>query len=192
MMPVIIQKDDKRVVESMKWGLIPHWAKDDKIGYKLINARSEGAFDKPTWRGPVKHHRCLVPAHGFYEWKVIEGSKTKQPYFIRPQDQELFAFAGVYDTWRDPGGNEIRSYSIMTTEPNAEMTGIHNRMPVILHPDDEGLWLDPSLEERDVLEALLQPYEDGKLEMYEVSRDVNVVRNGEQYGDKLIYPINSQ
>jgi putative SOS response-associated peptidase YedK len=185
-----------RMLEPMKWGLIPFWAKEAKIGYKLINARSEGAFDKPAWRGPIKRKRCLVPCHGFYEWKRSNSTNTKQPYFIRPRDQELFAFAGLYDTWKDPDGNEVWSYTIMTTAPNAEMAGIHNRMPVILHPDDESLWLDPGLgedkEERGVLEALLRPYADGQLEMYEVSSDVNVVRNGDKLGDKLIYPINSQ
>jgi putative SOS response-associated peptidase YedK len=103
--------------------------------------------------------------------------------------QELFAFAGVYDTWHDAEGRELRSYSILTTEPNAEMAGIHNRMPVILQQDDEAVWLDSSLEEREVLESLLRPYPDGKLAMHEVSSDVNVVRNNEA---KLIYPVNSQ
>jgi putative SOS response-associated peptidase YedK len=195
LMPVVIGSGGGRGrrLKLMKWGLIPRWAKEAKIGYKLINARSEGAFDKPSWRGPLKHQRCLVPARGFYEWRRLDGKKAKQPYFIRPRDQELFAFAGIYDAWVDPEGREVWTFAIMTTEPNAEMASIHNRMPVILHPDDESLWLDPSLgtdrEDREVLATLLRSYEDGKLEMHEVSSDVNVVRNNE---NKLIYPINSQ
>lgn len=188
-LPVIMQSEHGRTLEPMKWGLIPQWAKDPNIGYKMINARAEGIFDKPAWRGPIKYRRCLVPATGFYEWKRESGERTKQPYFIRPKDQELFAFAGIYETWHDATGNEIWSFSIITTEPNADMMVVHDRMPVILHPDDWDNWLEPSLQERGPIEELMRPYEDGELEIYEVSRDVNVVKNNEQ---KLIYPINSQ
>jgi len=192
MLPVVIQSELGRTVEVMKWGLVPFWAKDPKIGYKMINARAEGIFDKPSWRGPIKYRRCLVPATGFYEWKRQAGEKAGQPFFIHPLDlgdQELFAFAGIYDTWHGTLGNELWSYSIITTAPNAEMSKIHDRMPVILHPDDWDTWLSPSLDDRGVLETLLRPYEDGKLEMYEVSSDVNAVKNNDNY---LVYPINSQ
>jgi putative SOS response-associated peptidase YedK len=190
MLPVIIQSEHGRTIEPMKWGLVPMWAKDINIGYKMINAREDGIFDKPAWRGPIRHHRCLVPATGFYEWKHLDGKKTKQPYFIKPKDQELFAFAGIFDVWHDKvTGSELWSYSIITTEPNKEMTAIHDRMPVILHPDDWDVWLSPSLDDRGAIEALLRPYGDGTLEMYEVSSDVNIVKNND---NKLIYPLNSQ
>jgi putative SOS response-associated peptidase YedK len=188
-MPVVTPNaEGKNELTVMKWGMVPVWAKDDKVGYKLINARSEEAFDKPTWRGPLKSHRCLIPATGFYEWRKTDG-KTKQPFFIRPADQELFAFAGIYSTWKSPEGFELQSYSIMTTAPNREMAAIHDRMPVILHPEDEDSWLLSSPNDRGAIEALLRPYEDGKLLMHEVSSDVNVVRNNDKV---LIYPLNSQ
>ncbi len=132
-----------RTIESMQWGLVPKWAKEPNIGYKMINARSEGIFEKPSWRGPIKYQRCLVPANGFYEWRREASGRVKTPYFIHPKDQGLFAFAGIYEIWHDPQGNELWSYAIITTTPNAEMTSVHDRMPVILHPDDWELWLDP-------------------------------------------------
>jgi len=183
-MPIIAVLDGKRVVEPMRWGLIPSWSKEPESRYATFNARSEDLFSKPTWRGPARYHRCLVPATGFYEWQKQNGN-TKQPMLIRPDDQKYFAFAGLFDVWRD----DLFSYSIVTTTPNKEMSTVHNRMPVILHPDDWDDWLSPSLETRDDIEPLLRPYEDGKLEIYEVSRDVNVVKNN---SNQLIVPLNSQ
>lgn len=182
-MPVVAEVEGKRVVEPMKWGLVPMWSKEPQAKYATFNARSEDLFEKPTWRGPARHHRCLIPASGFYEWKRL-GSE-KQPMFIHPKDQKYFAFAGVFDEWH----GELLTYSIVTTTPNKEMSAIHNRMPVILHPDEWDTWLEPSLQTRDSLEPLLRPYEDEKLEMYKVSRDVNVVKNN---NGKLILPLNSQ
>ena len=109
------------VAEIMRWGLIPHWAKDIKIGYKLINARAESVFEKPMWHSAVEHYRCLVPARGFYEWKVLPDVKQKQPFYIHPKDQDLFAFAGLWSTYKDVEGYEIKSFSILTTTPNKEM-----------------------------------------------------------------------
>lgn len=185
-MPVVIKSDAGISVEPMLWGLVPMWAKDVSIGYKMINARAESLFDKPAWRGPIKHRRCLVPATGFYEWKLQSDSKGKQPYFIKPKDQEVFAFAGVFDSNIDATGRELWSYSIITTEPNKEMANLHNRMPVILRPEDESVWLEPSLQDRGAVEALLRPYHDGGLEMYEVSRDVNSVKNNDEH---LVYAL---
>lgn len=184
-MPVIIDDNGKNQVLIMKWGLVPVWAKDANIGYKLINARAESVFDKPMWKGAVLHKRCLVPSSGFYEWKVVD-DKTKQPYFIKPKDQNMFAFAGIYSSWKDSEGHELLTFSIMTTEPNKEMAKIHNRMPVILRPEDEDTWLRPSSETRSDIEPLLRPLEDGALEMYTVSRDVNSVKNNDE---KLIYHL---
>jgi putative SOS response-associated peptidase YedK len=191
-LPVIIQSEYGKTIEPMKWGLIPHWSKDPGIGYKLINARAETLFDKPSWRGPIKYHRCLVPARGFYEWeKQSNGSKAliKQPYFIRPKDQELFAFAGIYDTWLDHFGNEVWSFSIITVTANKDMAKIHHREPVILQPEEEALWLDPSVQDRSVIETCLRMYPDGNLELIAVSQDVNIAKNNDQH---LIYPMNSQ
>jgi putative SOS response-associated peptidase YedK len=182
-MPVVAEIDGKRAVEPMKWGLVPMWSKEPQVKYATFNARAEDLFEKPTWRGPAKHHRCLIPATGFYEWRRL--GSDKQPIFIHPKDQKYFAFAGVFDEWH----GELLTYSIVTTTPNKEMSEIHNRMPVILHPDDWDAWLEPSLQTRDSLEPLLRPYEDGKLETFEVSRDVNAVRNN---SGELILPFNSQ
>jgi len=182
-MPVVAEIEDKRVVEPMKWGLVPMWAKEPELKYSTFNARAEDLFEKPTWRGAARHHRCLVPASGFYEWKR-QGSE-KQPLFVHPKDQQYFAFAGIFDEWH----GELLTYSIVTTAPNKEMSEIHNRMPVILRPDDWGTWLEPELQTRDSVDFLLRPYEDGKLETFEVSKDVNVVRNNDSH---LVAPLNSR
>lgn len=191
-MPIIVSLDNKPSVRLMRWGLVPVWAKDLKIGYKLINARSETLFDKPMWKSLIKSKRCLIPANGFYEWrKEPEGSKTvKQPYFIKPKDEKLFAFAGLWSTWKDVEGMEWDTYSIITTQPNKEMSAIHDRMPVILHQDDESSWLSPTNDsDRLAIEAVLRPFDNDGLEMWEVSTDVNAVKNN---NEKLIYPLNSQ
>jgi len=191
-MPVITEDETGRHLELMKWGFIPVWAKDPKMGYKLINARDDGIFEKPMWRSVIQKKRALIPADGFYEWKKPEaGSKAaKQPYYIHPKQMELFGFAGVWETWKDVEGKEWKTYSIITTEPNKEMRNVHNRMPVILHQDDESSWLSPSHNnDRGAIEALLRPWEDNGLEMFEVSPEVNATRNNEA---KLIYPINSK
>lgn len=188
-MPIITHGEDgKNNIELMKWGLVPFWAKDMKIGYKLINARAETLFEKPMWRSVIKSKRCLIPATGFYEWKkVLEGTKErKQPFYIRPKHEELFSFAGVWDTWKDVEGKEWKTYSIITTEPNREMKSVHKRMPVILHQEDEASWLEPSHETRETIEPFLHPYEDNGLELFEVSTDVNATRNNDEH---LVYPI---
>lgn len=190
-MPVIVEDEHGRHhLELMKWGLIPGWAKDPNIGYKLINARDDGIFTKPVWRSAILKRRALIPADGFYEWKKPANPKEhKQPFYIHPKQIDIFSFAGVWETWKDSENNEWKTYSIVTTEPNKEMRSVHNRMPVILHQEDEAAWLEPSKATRDDIEPLLRPYEDNGLEMFEVSSDVNVTRNNEA---KLILPINSQ
>ncbi len=186
-LPVITQ-DDARHMKLMRWGLIPVWAKDEKIGFKMINARAETLFEKSTWKRPALKQRCLVPANGFYEWKKLDDGK--RPFYIKPKDQELFSFAGVYDNWTSrETGEVVQSYSIVTTKPNKEMTAIHDRMPVILQPEQEAHWLDPSNDDPDSIADLLHPYEDNMLEMYEVSRDVGSVANNSK---ELIYPLPTQ
>jgi putative SOS response-associated peptidase YedK len=185
-MPVITLNDDgKPQAELMKWGIPRMLGKD--LVKELINTRADKAFGG-FWRKTVMNHRCLVPATGFYEWKQSRDGKI--PFFIHPKDDDLFAFAGIWSVWKDQDGHELNTYSIMTTEPNQEMRSVHDRMPVILHPEDESTWIAPAHEDvRGAIEALLRPYEDNGLEMFEVSRDVNVVRNN--YGE-LLTPINSQ
>lgn len=179
-MPIVTMSDSgDPTVETMKWGLIPFWAKDPNIGYKMINARAESVFEKPAWRSVILRKRCLIPADGFYEWKKLQESakERKRPFYIHPKQLDIFSFAGVWETWKDEHGNEWKTYSIVTTEPNKEMSGIHDRMPVILHQEDEAAWLEPSRVTRDSIEPLLRPLEDNSLEMYEVSDDVNSPKN---------------
>jgi putative SOS response-associated peptidase YedK len=188
-MPVItVDESGQPRLELMQWGLIPAWAKDPSIGYKLINARDDTIFEKPMWRGLVLKKRALIPADGFYEWKRLpgDGKERKQPFYIHPKHVDVFSFAGVWETWKDIEGKELKTYSIITTEPNEEMSSVHNRMPVILHPEDEASWLEPSKVKREEIEPFLHPYEDNGLEMYEVSKDVNSAANNDEH---LIYAL---
>jgi putative SOS response-associated peptidase YedK len=142
-----VRQDPKNPIRHctlMRWGLIPFWAKDPAIGISTINAMSETAASKPAFREPMQNRRCLIPADGFYEWKRI-GAKEKQPYNFCMADDSLFAFAGLWDRWKDSTGKEILSCTILTTRPNALLTEIHDRMPAILRPDDFNLWLDPGI-----------------------------------------------
>lgn len=179
-MPVITQNG----LEFMRWGLIPVWAKDEKIGYKLFNARSESVFEKPIWKAVITRKKCLIPANGFYEWKKEQDGK--QPFFIHPNDQHLFMFAGVWEEWSREG-KRWRTYSILTTQPNKEMEEIHDRMPVILNKDDWQQWLDAD-RQMDI-EPLLVSYKDNGLELFMVSKEVNVATTN---NDTLILPINSK
>jgi putative SOS response-associated peptidase YedK len=175
-MPVIVNHGEGNVIEMMRWGLIPVWAKDDKIGYKMINARAETLDEKPTWKRPLKSQRCIIPASGFYEWQ--KHGSTKQPFYIHLPDSELMGFAGLFDTWHDPAGNEVRSYSIITTTPNSLMKPIHDRMPAILHQSAEDSWIDPAADgNTGYLESLLRPYTAKDMDAYEVSDEVNKPQN---------------
>ena len=141
--PVIIKQEGLTLAWTMKWGLIPFWAKERKIGDKMFNVRSESLSTKIGFRKSFQTKRCLVPSNGFYEWKTENGKKI--PYFIEVSNRPLFAFAGIYDLWEEPvSGREVYSYAIITTEPNSDIKPIHHRMPVILRPEQEKTWLDPS------------------------------------------------
>jgi putative SOS response-associated peptidase YedK len=144
--PIIRQnpKTPVRELSLLRWGLIPSWAKDSSGAAKMINARSETAGTKPAFRDALKLRRCLIPADGFYEWQKT--GKEKQPYCFEIADGELFAFAGIWDHWRDPNSNSVGTCSILTTTPNAVTSAVHDRMPVILDPDSYDLWLDPGLQ----------------------------------------------
>ncbi|REJ71686.1 MAG: SOS response-associated peptidase [Planctomycetota bacterium] len=165
-----------RELSQVRWGLIPSWAKDEKIGSRLINARGETVAEKPSFRSAFKRRRCLVPADGFYEWKKLD-DRSKQPYFIGMAGDEPFAFAGLWEHWTDPGGKEVESCTIITTEANELLAELHDRMPVILHEQDYDQWLDPQEAEKDRLLGLLVPYESSALRAYPVSRLVNSPRN---------------
>jgi putative SOS response-associated peptidase YedK len=181
-MPVIIREDTQRML-SMQWGLIPAWAKELRMKFSTINARAEGLTSSPVFRGPFRRRRCLVPASGFFEWQPTP--RGKQPYCFQLRGGELFAFAGLYDIWRDPQGVDHYSYSIITTTPNELVAPVHNRMPVILHRDGEGSWLDASAQPAQ-LQALLAPYSAEQMEAFPVSRIVNNPAND---SDELLQPL---
>ncbi|HZW37238.1 MAG: SOS response-associated peptidase [Deltaproteobacteria bacterium] len=145
-----------RELALLRWGLIPSWAKDPAIGDRLINARAETAREKPSFRNAFKRRRCLIPASGFYEWQRKE--RGKQPHYIRMRDGHLFAFAGLWDRWESPGAGGVETCTILTTDANAVLVPIHDRMPVILPRGEYARWLDPSLQDPDSLAALLVPY----------------------------------
>lgn len=165
----------QREFRWMRWGLIPSWAKDPKIGNKLINARAETLAEKPSFRNAFKRRRCLIIADGFYEWQKLE--KRKQPYYIKMQDGNPFAFAGLWESWKSPQGEEIVSCTIVTTAANSLMEPIHDRMPVILSPDECDRWLDSSASEAQVLKNLLKPYNSDEMLAFPVSSTVNSPAN---------------
>jgi putative SOS response-associated peptidase YedK len=168
-------RESVRKLSTMRWGLIPSWSKDPSIGYKTVNARSETAATTASFREPFKSQRCLVPADGFYEWRR-EG-KSKQPYCFEVNDGELFAFAGLWDRWRSPLGEIIESCTILTTSSNSLVAEIHDRMPVILKPDDYDLWLDPGFRDTASLSGMLKPFDPTRMRRYPVSTRVNQVQN---------------
>jgi putative SOS response-associated peptidase YedK len=164
-------------LEFFSWGLIPSWAKDPSIGNRLINARAETLAEKPSFRNALRRRRCLILADGFYEWKKNPGSKQKTPMYIRMKTGKPFAFAGLWEVWNSPEGSTILSCTVITTEPNQLLEGIHNRMPVILPEQTYSDWLDPTERRPEELTGFLRPYQDGELEAYPVSTLVNKPSN---------------
>jgi len=151
-------------LQLMKWGLVPPWAKDVSVGNKMINARAEGIETKPSFKRPLRTQRCLLPASAFFEWQgATKGAKTK--YRIGRKDGEMFGLAGLYDVWKSPSGYELTTCTIITCAPNTVMAPIHNRMPVILLPEDEEAWLDPDMTEVERITEYLRPYPDDLLEV---------------------------
>ncbi|MCY8922436.1 SOS response-associated peptidase [Bacillus atrophaeus] len=161
---------------KLRWGLIPPWAKDEKIGYKMINARAETLAEKSSFRKPLISNRCIIPADSFYEWKRLD-PKTKIPMRIKLKSTNLFAFAGLYEKWNSPQGNPIYSCTIITTKPNELMEDIHDRMPVILPHDNQTAWLNPQNTDAAYLQSLLLPYDADDMEAYQVSPLVNSPKN---------------
>jgi putative SOS response-associated peptidase YedK len=175
--PVIRQhpKEPIRELSLMRWGLIPLWAKDASGAARMINARSETAATLPAFRDALKSRRCMIPADGFYEW--MRTGKTKQPYCFEVGEGELFAFAGLWERWKDPNGNWIKTCSILTTTPNAVTASVHDRMPVILDPDGYELWLDPGMTKVEAVSDLLKPYDAKRMRCYPVNNRVNSAVN---------------
>ena len=178
--PVIRQHPKKpaRDLSMMKWGLIPSWAKDPSVAASMINARSETAATKPAFRDALKSRRCLIPADGFYEW--VRTAKTKQPFCFEVSDGELFAFAGLWERWKDCNGSWVKTCSILTTTPNAVTSGVHDRMPVILDSNDHDLWLDPGFQNVVAVSELLRPCDARLMRCYPVSRRINHVANDDE------------
>ncbi len=164
-----------RELSYFHWGLIPRWAKDTKIGSRMINARSETAAEKPSFRSAFKYRRCLVPADGFYEWQKINGGK--QPVRIQMKTGLPFAIAGLWEHWISSDGSEIESCTLLTTEPNNLLRPVHNRMPVLLDPADFDLWLDTKSYQGDDVQQLLRPFSGEEMAFYPVSTHVNNPRN---------------
>ncbi len=164
----------ERHVEFFHWGLIPSWAKDPKIGSRMINARSETLAEKPSFRNAYKRRRCLILADGYFEWQKIPGDKAKQPVYIRLKSQKPFAVAGLWEVWQAKDTDEpLRSCTIITCPPNAYLEDIHHRMPVILPANAYTQWLSPEEQSVDTLQPLLIPYPGKEMEAYPVSRFVN-------------------
>ena len=176
-MPVITNHGEGNEIEIMSWGFRPVWAQDVSSAYKFFNARSETLSEKPMWKKAFATKRCLVPATGFYEWH--KNGKEKTPYYIHLKNQEMFAFAGLYDAWTDKKTGKVhKSYSIITTGPNALMKPIHDRMPVILEQKEEHSWLDPEADnDTGFLEHLLDQYKAKEMTARIVSSNVNNVKN---------------
>lgn len=162
-------------LDLLHWGLIPSWAKERSIAYKMINARWETLLEKPSFRQAYKYRRCVVPASGFYEWRH-EG-KAKLPHYIRIRDGVPMLFAGLWESWKSPDGELVESFTILTTSANKLLESIHTRMPVILHPDECRRWLDRHLTDPAPLSVFFQPYPADLMEMWQVSPLVNTVKH---------------
>ncbi|MGB8508153.1 MAG: SOS response-associated peptidase [Pyrinomonadaceae bacterium] len=166
---------DGREMTFYKWGLVPSWAKDKLMGARLINARSETVAEKPAFRHAFKQRRCIILSDGFYEWQKREG--MKQPFFFRMRDERPFGFAGLWERWEGEGDQVINSCAILTTEANEVLRPVHDRMPVILHPDDYELWLGGDARELDLVKEMLRPYPSAEMIGYPVSASIHSPRS---------------
>ena len=163
--PVIRQSPEgKRVADLLRWGLIPHWARDQAIGNKLNNARAESVAEKPSFRSAYKQRRCLIPANGYYEWQEVAGA-IKQPWYIHLKGEDLMAIGGLWESWTHPDGEILRTFCVITTSPNEVMRPIHDRMPVIIGKEYWATWLDPKVGD---VGAMLAPYDAAAMEAWPV------------------------
>lgn len=182
---VVVQREDRRAITSYRWGLIPHWATDAKVGSRMFNARAETLTASPAFRDAFRRKRCLVPADSFYEWKR-EGT-IRQPYRVVQDDRRPLALAGLWAGWKDPATETVRrTFTIITTRPNAALADLHDRMPVVISEAAWSRWLDPAPSDTGELLALFEPNEAVDLEVYAVPRHVNDVRRN---GPELIEPL---
>ena len=190
--PIIRQhpREPRREFSLAAWGLIPWWAKDSSGAARMINARSETASTLPAFRDALKSRRCLVPADGFYEWK--RAGKVRDPYCFEVNDGELFAFAGLWDRWKDPSGKLLETCSILTTTPNAVTSTVHDRMPAILTLDAYALWLDPGFVDVTAISDMLKPYKASSMRCYPVSPRVNHVANDDAECSLGVEPAEEQ
>jgi len=187
--PIVAEHDAVRVLERLRWGLVPRWAKDPSIGDRMINARAETVASKPAFKGAFKRRRCIIPADGFFEWQKVPGHRQKQPYFIFGRDRLTLAFAGLWEAWHDashPDDAPLRSFAIITTTANATVAPVHDRMPVILPESSWDRWLCPENDDAESLVAMLAPAREGVLDLYPVSTAVNRPHN---HGATLVEPI---
>ena len=182
MHPVLTNADPWHF-QCFRWGLIPFWAKDEKIAFKLINARSETIQSKPAFRQAFQKRRCLVPFDGFYEWK--RRGKEKIPYRITCKNTEIFTIAGLWEKWTSPKGQIIHSFTLLTQEPNSTIAEIHNRMPAILLPEEEHLWISNEISDENAMKCI-RPLPDEYTQIYRVSKRVNNVRENDA---DLIVPV---
>jgi putative SOS response-associated peptidase YedK len=189
--PVAVVRSEpgtSRSLSTMRWGLLPWWAKDLKLGVTMINAKAETIATKPAFKDAFKERRCIIPADGFYEWKKLD-AKQKRPYAIVPKDGGIFSFAGLWERWKDRSNGEmVLSCSIVTTEPNELCAAIHNRMPAILPPEAWGPWLGEIGASSEELLGLLKSYPSERMRAYEVDVKVGSVKN---QGAELVEPISS-
>ena len=184
---IVRVREDDRVADLARWGLIPSWAKDPDIGNRMANARSDTAFEKPAFRAAMKARRCLIPADVFYEWQAIPGQSKKQPHAVRMASEEPFAIGGLWEYWRARGADAdgIVSCTILTTDANTMMSRVHERMPVIIPPERYTAWLDPSTPVPAVQE-LLRPYPSDEMEEWPISLMVN---NPRAEGEQVLEPV---
>jgi len=181
-----VLNENPQHVQGVRWGLIPHWAKDAAIGSRMINARGETVHEKPSFKRPFARQRCLVLADGYYEWTEAPGQKRRQPIYIRRRDRAPFAFAGLWDRWSSPEGERITTATIVTTAPNAQLSTVHDRMPVILPAERIPTWLAPGEQSADVSLACIAAFPGELLEFFAVSTHVNTPRNDDA---KCIVPV---
>lgn len=191
-LPVVVEEDGVRVLERFRWGFVPSWAKDPSIGDRMINARAETVAVKPAFRRAFARRRCIVPADGFYEWRTVPARRQKQPYFILGRDRLPLAFAGLWETRHDPADPDsvpLRSFAIITTDANAIIAPIHDRMPALLAESSWDAWLDHENDDSAALSALLQPAPEDALDLYAVSVAVS---NPRTQGPELIERVLEQ
>jgi putative SOS response-associated peptidase YedK len=182
---VVVQREDRRAITPYRWGLIPHWSDAAKVGSRMFNARAESITRSPAFRDAFRRKRCLVPVDGYYEWR--RSGTRRQPFAIARDDGRPLTLAGLWSGWRDPAADRVvRTFTIITSSPNEQMAGLHDRMPVVVPEDMWSLWLDPTLDDPAELQSLFEPTDDIALRIWPVSLLVNNVRND---GPELFEPL---